>query len=511
MNEPEPTPEPSGALDRERHWFWIEDEPYLHPTWGGTIAIILSMVVGYLFLDGPDSSAIAKQAGWFLLGGLAISALCDLRVSLKNLVRIDFLALVALFYLTFAEFVLADQPVFSETVFSFDAKRGILAAYLGFLGLALGRHLVRPGVGMPFEGDVGFPRNLFLLLVMGCFFLGNLYAFIAVSFNPFDWFYHQCGARFSQPWARGKYGSWSTLLGEFKIVLQVVPPLAGIIFARRRDFSPPALFITLIILLLTLFEGFAEGTRNVLALNLAGFLGGYLIVQKHIRIRPVVFSSIAIAAIFILFSHHQLKFRGIGLRVYYTSGMWKQELVPEVFKIFEQEDPFDKADGEFEGFFVDLNLRNIAGLTRVFPSTYPFLGLNMPYVALTKPIPRAIWPGKPEDFDTGIEEALAADQGYTLSCTFVGEAFMMWGYPGVFITGLFFGAVFMYWNRVGSRDDSVFQRLVFASLFYPALITMRSVITFSTAVLAALFLVAIGYFMLRHFSEDEPDLDADYP
>ena len=105
------------------------------------------------------------------------------------------------------------------------------------------------------------------------------------------------------------------------------------------------------------------------------------------------------------------------------------------------------------------------------------------------------------DFKVGIEQALAADQGYTLSCTFVGEAYMMWGRFGVVITGLLFGATFMSWNRVGSVS-SVFQRLIFATLFYPALITMRSATAFSTALLAAFFLFVVGPFLQKRFGGD---------
>jgi hypothetical protein len=487
-----------------KHWFLVDREQPLHPTPAGSIAILLFMVAGVLFMDGVNSAALARSAGLFLLAGLAFATLLDLRGDLKNLIRIDLLALYALFYLTFAEFILADQPAFSETVLSFDARQGIIAVYLGFAGLVIGRHLIRPGISKPFDHELGFPRKPLVVLLLGCFLLGNLYAFIAVHGNPLEWLYHTCGARFSQPWSRGRYGSWGTLLGEFKIVLQVVPPVAGIIFAYRRRFSLPTLVLTGLVLFLTLFQGFAEGTRNVLALNLAGFLGGFFIVQTSLKLRPIIIWTALIGLVFIYFSHHQLQFRGIGLRAYYTSGLWKKEMTPDVFKIFAAEEAYNEETNEFEGFFVDLNLRNIAGLTRVFPATYPYIGWNMPMVALTKPVPRALWPGKPEDFEIGIEEALSADAGYTLSCTFVGEAYMMAGRFGVVITGLVFGATFMLWNRVGSVP-SVFQRLIFATLFYPALITMRSATAFSTALLAAFFLFVVGPFLQKHFGTDEEE------
>jgi hypothetical protein len=482
-------------------WFWSDEEPYLHPTWPGTIAILLSMALGYLLTDAANSATVARIAGLCLLGGIAVSILFDLRVSLKNLIRIDLGAILALFYLTFAEFILANQPVFTETVTVFDTKRAVLAVYLGFAGLVLGRHLIRPARVTPFEGEMGFPPRLFLVMTVGCFFFGNLYAFLAVSFNPLDWLYHVSGARFSQPWSRGKYGNWGTLLGELQLLLFAVPALTGIIFARARHYSVLALVLATVVFLLTLYQGFAGGTRNVLAMNLAGFAGGFFIVQRELRFRPILILTAIVGLSFVYLSHHQLKFRQFGLRLYYSSGMWQQELVPDVFNVFAAETAGDEGN-EFEGFFIDLNLRNIAGLTQVFPSRHDYLGVNVPFVALTKPIPRALWPGKPEDFEVGIEEALAADEGYTLSCTFVGEAYMMYGFPGVLGMGLFLGATFMAWNRLGSSHDSVYQRLVFASLFMPGLITMRSFIAFTTYLLVPLFLLLIRRHVTRFFADD---------
>ena len=46
--------------------------------------------------------------------------------------------------------------------------------------------------------------------------------------------------------------------------------------------------------------------------------------------------------------------------------------------------------------FVDYNLYAICRLMEVFPAHQDYLGLEIPYNALIRPIPRAIWPGKPE-------------------------------------------------------------------------------------------------------------------
>ena len=79
--------------------------------------------------------------------------------------------------------------------------------------------------------------------------------------------------------------------------------------------------------------------------------------------------------------------------------------------------------------FVDYNLYAICKLVEVFPHKKPYLGLEIPYQALIRPIPRAIWKGKPEGLSTSIEDALGVE-GLTISASFVGEAYMSGGMRG---------------------------------------------------------------------------------
>src|SRR5262249_30054293 len=88
---------------------------------------------------------------------------------------------------------------------------------------------------------------------------------------------------------------------------------------------------------------------------------------------------------------------------------------------------FEFSESRYDTIFVDRSLVMISQLTEVFPSPNEFLGLEIPYNALIRPIPRVLWPDKPEGLSTGIEAALGAGSGYTIACTFVGEAFMAGG------------------------------------------------------------------------------------
>jgi hypothetical protein len=65
------------------------------------------------------------------------------------------------------------------------------------------------------------------------------------------------------------------------------------------------------------------------------------------------------------------------------------------------------------------------------PQKHPFLGFEVIYNAVIKPIPRAVFPGKPEGLSVSIEEIVGAE-GWTVAVTYVGESYMAAGWFGVF-------------------------------------------------------------------------------
>src|SRR5262249_39146954 len=131
------------------------------------------------------------------------------------------------------------------------------------------------------------------------------------------------------------------------------------------------------------------------------------------------------------------------------------------------------SDQSPDTFYIDRNMVILSKLTNSFPAIYNFLGLEIPYQMLVHPIPRVLWPGKPEGLTTTIESVIGVDQA-TLACTFVGEAYIMGGMLGVVLTGIVLGAAAEMWNRIRQDANSAFSQLLYASGFFCAAITMRS-------------------------------------
>ena len=168
------------------------------------------------------------------------------------------------------------------------------------------------------------------------------------------------------------------------------------------------------------------------------------------------------------------KFREFGLKEYLQGGVIDVEPM---------------SNGEI--LSVDLNLFPMSRLAEVFPERHAYLGFEIIYQALIRPIPRAIWKGKPEGMSVSIEDAVGAE-GWTVAASFAGEAYMSGGYIAVFLIAAGFSWLAAWWNLLVSEDNSQLGVLIYASGFFSVVISMRSMLVFTTAILPTLAAFAAG-------------------
>lgn len=463
----------------------------IRPTFPGTVAILAACVIGYFLslVDAP-SSRMAMLVSLSLGTGIGVSFLFDWRLGLRNLLRVDVFALMALYFLTYFEF-LFPQSRFDMLVIPDDVVRAVHLTLFGYGALALGRHITfGAGHALDFLGKIKMRNQDYLLVFAVSFFLWGLPMWMAVNFNPMEWFNELLKPRFAKAWGRGRYGNLATLLNELQLFGYILPPLAGVILARRREYAKFAVFLVMSVLCLLWFVDFTNGTRNVLAIHIAGFLGGFLIIQQQLKLKTIAICGVVAAVSFVILADHMLAFRNMGLRRYVELELYKpaaQEMHSQYSGDFLEDEPD-------VGYFVDYNLWRIAQLAAVFPSVYDHLQWNLPFVALTKPIPRAFWPGKPTDLKVGLEEAIGVE-GYTVAATWIGEAYVAGGILWVVTFGLIVGIYCRFWNQLASYIGSPFALMVFASGFYAVLLLMRSLMFFTTALLPSIALITIGTFI----------------
>jgi oligosaccharide repeat unit polymerase len=448
--------------------------PCPEPT--GTLLFIFFLLMTGLSITQTVPSEMAQHAAFLVGAGLILSAVLDARYGIANLLRADLMALAALYFLTLFEF-LFPQPKFNELVDRSMTQDGINACLCGFAAVAVGRHIFARRSHNFIEIFVRPVSTGFMLGVFAfTFVLGYFNMVMSVNFDVFELFHQFMEPRFSQPWARGKLGDWFALLYEFSLLIYLIPPLAGVVLAQRKRYKPFPLFLVLCGLALTLFYGFTSGTRNIFVTYLVTFCIAYAISAGYQRRKEVVIILAASAALIVFSTTFMLNFRNIGFSNYVNGAVAPPE--------------------DEKTMFVDYNLFVISHLTQYFPARYAYLEWEIPYVALIRPIPRALWPGKPEGLSMGIEEAMGVE-GLTLASSFIGEAWMAYGTIGVLAVGLALGALTGWWSTLASPRNSDLGVLVYASGFFAAVISMRSLFVFTTAILPTIAILVLASFLIE--------------
>jgi hypothetical protein len=443
----------------------------MKPNVGATVLILCGAAITSFMLPDDDPVEIYRVAAIGMGLTLGISIFLETNAGLRHLFRTDLVMLVVFYGLTLLEFLF--PQVVDSTLSGAAARYGVEIVLLAFGGLALGRHLVSNA--MASNGGLAnievSPRDLFFLFIMVTL-IGYFHILWSVNFNVIEALMEASRPRFSQAWGRGQFGDAYALLYEIGALIYLIPPLAGMMIAKRKDYGLPQKITIVTVLLITFYFGFAGGTRNVLGIYVLTFMVAYFLSKERVSFRQIVMIAVPIFVVTFFALYVMLEFRRIGLANYSVAAT------------------------KYESVAVDYNIVIISKLSNIFPATYEYLGLEVVYIALVRPIPRVLWPEKPEGLSVSVERALGVFRGITITSTFAGEAYISGGLFGVILASLFFGAAAGLWNRVGQNDESQFQKLLYASGFFCAAITMRSFAATLPAVLPTLALWIYGKFWL---------------
>ncbi|HWV81868.1 MAG TPA: O-antigen polymerase [Hyphomicrobiaceae bacterium] len=431
-------------------------------------AATLFLVMGALLastaarMAGSTNEAFSLAAATFGCA-VAIALFIESRPGVRSLFRVDIFMIVVLYGLTFLEF-LFPQDDLSFRLTPDDAWSAIDVTLCAFVGLALGRHAVTMYAGQTLSDmAMGLSPSRMFGLLLACTLVGYAHILLAVNFDVFEALRQMTWPRFTQAWTRGRTGGASALLSELGLLIFLLPPLVGAILAEHQRYRAYQKAVALLILALTLFYGFSGGTRYVFLTYLATFGASYLMLRPNISWSSLILVGLPLAVMAAAGAYYMAALRTLGL------------------------DNWELAVERTDRVFVDMNILNIAGLIQVFPDQHDYLGLEVPFIAAIRPIPRVLWSGKPEGLSISIEEVLGA-QGWTLSATYVGELWMAGGLFAVVLASLIFGAAGARWNRLGATAQGNLDKIVFATGFFAAGLGMRSFLGVAPAILPTLAL-----------------------
>jgi oligosaccharide repeat unit polymerase len=266
------------------------------------------------------------------------------------------------------------------------------------------------------------------------------------------------------------------MLYELGATLYLVPPLAGIILGRPRKRWNLNVILVLLGLLLTLFYGFTTGTRNIICAYMVTFLVSFFYASSASKWKIAVLGAIA-AGVLALSTFYGIRFRNSGLRDYLAGA------TNEVADVKDS-------------LYVDYNLYAVSQLVTVFPNYVDYIGWDGPIWLLVRPVPRFLWRNKPLGESVTPESALGSE-GATISCTFIGESYMVAGLTGVIVTAFGLGMLARWWTKKVFSKHSDLGILIYGSGFFAIAITMRSIYMLPVAILPTIFAAIIGYWLTR--------------
>ena len=278
-----------------------------------TAVILLGLTITAFALPSDNANDVFATAAVGVGLALLVATAIELSAGVRRLLRVDILMLWALYGLTLLEF-LFPQPDVEVFITPLAAVSGTKAVLLGFASLSVGRHLV-PGRSQSFQrlSSVRLRANdLFLLFVLATF-VGYLHILVSVNFDLLEMLRQMSLPRFWQSWGRGKYGDLYSLLYECGMLINLIPPASGLIFARIKEFRQYQKIVVILVLALTVYYAFASGTRNVLVTYFLTFGGAYFLAKPKLTLGQVLGFGIPMLVVLSIATMAMLEFRGEGL------------------------------------------------------------------------------------------------------------------------------------------------------------------------------------------------------
>jgi len=447
------------------------------PSIAATCVFIAGLILTGVGLHGETAAGVARSAAIGCGLSLGLSLLFEARKGMANLLRADVVAMLALYFLLFFEF-LFPQSKFDELVpYAHTILPGIRVCLWAFGGIAIGRHCVSRRLRTWKFIETELSPTAMLALFWISFAIGYFNMLLSVGFDPVAMMDAFLGPRFDVPWGRGQFGDAQALLYELGAMLYLVPPLAGVILGRRKSYSAIALLLVLFALLFTLFYGFCTGTRNIIGSYLITFLAAYIYAASASR-RQIILLTVLVFGILFLATYYGIRFRNVGLRDYLQGVETSSESDEEMI------------------LYVDYNLYTVGSLVDIFPEQRDYIGWDAPLWLVARPVPRALWPGKPDGSAVSVENVFGVES-MTIAATFVGESYMAAGLFGVTLAALLVGMMAQWWTRKAFSAKSGFGILIYGSGFFAIVITMRSMYLLPVAILPTMAAAVLGHNLRR--------------
>ncbi|MEM7145831.1 MAG: O-antigen polymerase [Verrucomicrobiota bacterium] len=455
----------------------------------GIAGAILGTILGFATIPEDTTPADSLRLSALLMSGCF--ALAPLRAALshpRNVLRTENIIGLAPIYWLLLDLIQgvssyedASRPAISTTFLLVGTFTTMY--WIGCLGSP-------PKLPKTFvqSANIRFPTSVLFTILVILFTLGMLRYALPCGFNPILMIEALGMPRFATPWSGSRFGGVSAILDHLSYFGYLLPALT-VMLARRIGWMKGAVWVGIVFSLIFLAFVAQGGGRRIIGVMLGAALCFWLLDQKTIKIRHLLVAA-ACGVLILFVMQVMLVIRESGF-----SKIGADAIVAAIPGWGD--DTVTTGSGTDSFIRVDDNFNRLAMITDIVPEEHPYVHHQFVFYTLVRPIPRFLWPGKPEDGGFDLATYLHADA--TLSSSIIGELYISFGWITVALGGWIFGRFATMPSQLLDSPQGTVAPMLYGWITMTLLVGMRSmveVILFSYALLAWM-LIAIGIQWLR--------------
>jgi hypothetical protein len=442
----------------------------------GILATIVGTITAMLLVpDSFEEAGDLRRPAWALLMGLLLAPAVAVFRDLRSLVRAENVLAVAPVYWLLLDLVQARYGISiaeKDDVVKAFAATGLFS--IGIWVAALRRPWRLPSFADSLSRRELTPGKTFFIAV-GCFMLGVFYFVYMAGFDLQVVLESLTKTRWEAAWTRTRLeGGWEAFVEHLMYFGMLLPALAVTLGRKTGWFKPPTIACWLMTLAYALFQ-VQGGNRRYLGVMFGAAIVVWLISEKKPRV--VHYLAIAAsAAAMLFFMEFVLKYRGEGI-----------EMLTEVE---EGESLVDMST-----IRVDDNFLRLAQSIHYVPALHSYVWHEYAFMALVRPIPRVLWPGKPKSFGFQIHDYIQI--GASLSSSVVGELYVSGGLLVVFFGGWLYGRLGVWGTGLLMPPRTMPRNILYGAWLMALFAGIRSMTDFVMMTYVVLALIAILWLFRR--------------
>jgi hypothetical protein len=288
---------------------------------------------------------------------------------------------------------------------------------------------------------------------------------ISTDFDVFEAASYIGSPRWSAPWNRGSLGGLDAFSDHLQYFGYVVPAIAVAYGARRGWLNLATLTLLVCAVVIVLFLS-QSGGRRIVGVTVGAAILCWGLMQRKLSLTTIV-GLLGASAVLLAAMQLMLEYRARG---------W-----------------FVEVRDTYRHLHVDDNFLRLGQVIELVPAEHPYVYLQQLFFVVVRPIPRLFWPGKPIDPGFSLPD-LVGNTGASLSTSMIGEWYLVWGMPTVFLGGLAMGLLCALINLVVDRckhGDNAIIAAISLMVIFAALRSLQDLVLMGYALMALLGMMAL--------------------